>query len=115
MLVIGLISRFSGVRPLVPMLWNRLGSPLNHLVSFRSSSTSSTSPPSAPLSAPALERVGFVGLGTMGAPMAKNLLRCGKPVVVYDTNPRAVEMLVREGALPASTLKELAQQVTSKL
>jgi 3-hydroxyisobutyrate dehydrogenase-like beta-hydroxyacid dehydrogenase len=37
------------------------------------------------------ERVGFIGLGTMGLPMVTNLAKSGVAVVVHDVNPRALE------------------------
>lgn len=37
------------------------------------------------------ERVGFIGLGTMGLPMATNLVRAGHALAVHDVNPAAVE------------------------
>lgn len=42
------------------------------------------------------ERVGFVGLGNMGAPMARNLARAGYRLAVADSNPSAVERFSRE-------------------
>jgi len=53
-------------------------------------------------------RVGFIGLGIMGKPMAKNLLRAGFPIVAYDLKKDAVEDLVKAGALAASSSKEAA-------
>ena len=47
------------------------------------------------------ERVGFIGLGTMGGPMASNLAKAGKALVVYDTSRAAAAAL---GALPAVTI-----------
>jgi len=55
--------------------------------------------------------VGFVGLGIMGKPMAKNLLEAGYSVTVYDTGAEAVEELATEGATPASSSREVAEQV----
>lgn len=52
--------------------------------------------------------VGFIGLGTMGAPMAKNVLKGGHSLTVYDLNPRAVETLVAAGASAASSPREVA-------
>jgi 3-hydroxyisobutyrate dehydrogenase-like beta-hydroxyacid dehydrogenase len=52
--------------------------------------------------------VGFIGLGTMGGPMARNLLRKGHTLTVLDTDPRAVSALVEAGAKAASTPKEVA-------
>ena len=45
-----------------------------------------------------MERIGFVGLGRMGRPMAANLARKGFPLAVYDINPAAVRALEEVGA-----------------
>jgi len=45
-----------------------------------------------------MARIGFVGLGNMGAPMARNLLQAGHALKVHDTATKAVEALVKEGA-----------------
>lgn len=45
-----------------------------------------------------MDKVGFVGLGRMGRPMASNLLRKGFELVVHDVNPEAVDALVALGA-----------------
>jgi 3-hydroxyisobutyrate dehydrogenase len=58
-----------------------------------------------------LKRVGFIGLGDMGAPMARNLVKAGYPVVVHDRRRDAVQELVGQGAHPASSVAELAGQV----
>src|SRR5512139_4333385 len=55
-------------------------------------------------------KIGFIGLGIMGKPMAKNLLRAGYPLVVYDVNPVPVKELAAEGAEAASSAKEAAQK-----
>ncbi len=55
--------------------------------------------------------VGFIGLGIMGRPMAKNLLKAGYDLVVYDFNKDAVADLVSYGASAAESGKELASQV----
>lgn len=52
--------------------------------------------------------IGFIGLGIMGKPMAKNLLKAGKELMVYDINPAAVEAVTAEGA-KAGTLQEIGQ------
>jgi 3-hydroxyisobutyrate dehydrogenase-like beta-hydroxyacid dehydrogenase len=52
--------------------------------------------------------VGFVGLGDMGAPMARHLLRRGFPTTVTDVRPDAVAALVTAGAKPADTPAEIA-------
>ncbi len=53
---------------------------------------------------------GFIGLGIMGKPMAKNLLKAGYSLLVFDLNKAAMEELVREGALPAGSSKEVAER-----
>jgi 2-hydroxy-3-oxopropionate reductase len=55
-------------------------------------------------------KVGFIGLGIMGKPMAKNLLKAGYKLVVYDINPTPVKELAAAGAETASSAKEVAQK-----
>lgn len=52
--------------------------------------------------------VGFIGLGVMGASMAKNLIKKGHSLVVLDMNKAAVDALVAAGARPAATPREVA-------
>lgn len=52
--------------------------------------------------------VAFVGMGTMGAPMALNILRAGHEVVVYNRTREKELPLVDAGALRADTLREMA-------
>ena len=47
--------------------------------------------------------VGFIGLGIMGRPMAKNLLKAGFPLVVSSRSRGSVEDLVKEGALSSDS------------
>lgn len=54
-------------------------------------------------------RVGFVGLGVMGQPMARNLLRAGHTVRVYNRTVERIEPLVAEGAKAARTPREAAE------
>lgn len=54
--------------------------------------------------------VGFIGLGTMGGPMARNLIKKGHELVVADAQPAAVKALVEAGASAARTPKELASR-----
>jgi len=54
------------------------------------------------------ERIGFVGLGIMGKPMAKNLLKAGYSLTVYDIIGTNLEEVVNEGATGASSSKEVA-------
>lgn len=58
-----------------------------------------------------MKKVGFVGLGIMGKPMAKNLLKAGYELVVYDINQDAVQEVVAAGAKSATSAKEVASQV----
>jgi 2-hydroxy-3-oxopropionate reductase len=57
------------------------------------------------------ERIGFIGLGIMGKPMSKNLMKAGFPLVVYDLNPAPVEELVGLGAEKAASARDLATKV----
>lgn len=52
--------------------------------------------------------VGFIGLGTMGGPMARNVLRGGYAMTVHDINAKAVERLVQAGATAAGSPREVA-------
>jgi 2-hydroxy-3-oxopropionate reductase len=58
------------------------------------------------------ERVGFIGLGLMGRPMALNLIRKGVPVTVFNRSRPAVDALVREGAIGADSVADVARQST---
>jgi 2-hydroxy-3-oxopropionate reductase len=55
-------------------------------------------------------KIGFVGLGIMGKPMAKNLLKAGHELVVFDFNKDAVNEVVSCGAKAASSNKEVASE-----
>ena len=56
-------------------------------------------------------KIGFIGLGIMGRPMAKNLVKAGHELVVFDFNKDAVADLVSCGATAAESNKDLASQV----
>lgn len=56
-----------------------------------------------------MEKIGFIGLGIMGKPMAKNLVKAGYDVTVNDLNTAAVEELVAAGAKQAPTPKAVAE------
>ncbi|MCC8127588.1 MAG: 2-hydroxy-3-oxopropionate reductase [Clostridiales bacterium] len=56
-------------------------------------------------------KVGFIGLGIMGRPMAKNLVKAGYDLTVFDFNKDAVADLVSCGAKGAESGKEVAEQV----
>lgn len=53
-------------------------------------------------------KIGFIGLGIMGKPMSKNLIRAGHELVVCDINREAVEELVSLGAKEAKNAAEIA-------
>ncbi len=57
--------------------------------------------------------LGIVGLGRMGANMARRLMRDGHRVVAYDVNPDAVSELAGEGADGAASLAELAAKLSA--
>src|SRR5262245_34382204 len=52
--------------------------------------------------------VGFIGLGIMGKPMARNLLKAEYPLVIHNRSRAAVDELSKEGAQPAASSKEVA-------
>jgi 3-hydroxyisobutyrate dehydrogenase-like beta-hydroxyacid dehydrogenase len=55
------------------------------------------------------QKIGFMGLGIMGTPMAANLLKAGYPVMVYNRTPEKADPLVQQGAGLASSPKALAK------
>ncbi|RME65126.1 MAG: NAD(P)-dependent oxidoreductase, partial [Nitrospirae bacterium] len=56
-----------------------------------------------------MKKVGFIGLGIMGLPMARNILKGGYPLVVYNRTPKKAEPLKTEGAEVAGSPKALAE------
>ena len=58
------------------------------------------------------DTVGFIGLGLMGKPMAKNLLARGFPLVVHSRSPQPVDELVAAGATRAASPAEIAERTT---
>ena len=55
-------------------------------------------------------KIGFIGLGIMGKPMSKNLLKAGYQLVVLDHNHETTQHLVEAGAISAATPKAVAEQ-----
>ena len=53
-------------------------------------------------------KVGFIGLGVMGVPMAKNLIKAGNELYVYDIAPQGMEELQAAGAVPCGSAAEAA-------
>ena len=56
-------------------------------------------------------RVGFIGLGRMGFPMARNLIKAGHSVVAHNRSRGPVDQLAALGAVPATTPAEVARSV----
>jgi 2-hydroxy-3-oxopropionate reductase len=57
-----------------------------------------------------MAKLGFIGVGIMGKPMAGHLLAAGHTVNVYDVVPESVKELATEGAVVCSSCKEVAQK-----
>ena len=57
-----------------------------------------------------MERVGFVGTGIMGAPMARNALKAGFPVTVTNRTLTRAEPLAKDGATVVKTPREVAER-----
>jgi len=57
-----------------------------------------------------MQTIGFIGLGIMGKPMAKNLLNKGYKLIVYDINSEAVKELVNSGAKEGRSSADVASQ-----
>ena len=55
-------------------------------------------------------KIGFVGLGIMGKPMSKNLIRAGHELVVFDVVDEHIRELEKAGALVAHSSKEVAEK-----
>jgi len=53
--------------------------------------------------------IGFIGLGIMGKPMAKHVLKAGYPLFVYNLSPQSVEELTQLGANACKSPKEVAE------
>jgi len=56
------------------------------------------------------KRIGFVGLGVMGKPMAHNLIRAGYSLMVHDIIPGPVRELVKAGALEGKSPSNIGKQ-----
>lgn len=56
-----------------------------------------------------MAKIGFVGLGHMGLPMAINLIKAGHTVTGYDLQPKALEQFAKAGGLVASQLQDTAK------
>jgi 2-hydroxy-3-oxopropionate reductase len=59
-----------------------------------------------------MSKVGFIGLGIMGKPMAKNLVKAGFPLVVFDMIEAPLNELIADGAEQAASPKEVTEKAT---
>ena len=59
----------------------------------------------------AIQRIGFIGLGHMGAGMCVNLVRTGAEVTAYDIDAAALDRVVQQGARPARSARDCARGV----
>jgi len=57
-----------------------------------------------------MKRIGFIGLGVMGKPMAMNLLKAGYPLTVWNRTRSKMDDLLAEGASGADSPKEVAEK-----
>src|SRR5918998_5981401 len=57
-----------------------------------------------------MQRAGFIGLGAMGAPMAKRIVATGFALSVFDVHPENAEPLVELGARRAGSPREAAEE-----
>ncbi|MEP7267480.1 MAG: phosphogluconate dehydrogenase (NAD(+)-dependent, decarboxylating) [Saprospiraceae bacterium] len=59
-------------------------------------------------------KLGFIGLGKMGGNMVQRLLLNGHEVVVYDRSAEVINQLVTKGAIPASSIEDLAAKLSGR-
>lgn len=64
---------------------------------------------------PMVEKLGFIGTGIMGTPMAKRLLAAGYQLVVYDVKPEAMAPLLALGAEAATSPADLAERCSKAI
>lgn len=55
-------------------------------------------------------KIGFIGLGIMGRPMSKNILKAGYEVIIYSRTQSTIDELTAAGAIAACSPKEVAQE-----
>ena len=58
-----------------------------------------------------MARIGFIGLGNMGGPMARNLITAGHTLKVFDLSEDAMNFVVQSGATAAESVKDAAAGV----
>ena len=52
-------------------------------------------------------KIGFIGLGTMGKPMVRNLMKAGHEVVVFNRSTPAIDQMVSEGAVRGESYAQI--------
>jgi 2-hydroxy-3-oxopropionate reductase len=57
-----------------------------------------------------MKKIGFIGLGIMGKPMAMNLIKAGYNLTVYDIRPEPVKEGIAAGAKEGNSSKDVAAQ-----
>ncbi|MBV1877242.1 MAG: NAD(P)-dependent oxidoreductase [Pseudomonadales bacterium] len=57
-----------------------------------------------------MHKIGFIGTGEIGNPMAEQILKANYPLVIFDVNKKAAENLLQQGASWAASVAEVAQQ-----
>lgn len=60
-------------------------------------------------------KIGFIGLGIMGKPMCRNLMKNGHEMVVYNRSSASMEELAKEGAVMAKLRQSLLLSVKPSL
>jgi len=58
------------------------------------------------------KRIGFIGLGIMGTPMARNLIKAVFEVTVFNRTAAKADKLAKEGAEKAESIRQIAQKCT---
>jgi len=62
-----------------------------------------------------MAKIGWIGLGNMGSPMSKNLVKAGHEVTVWNRTKAKADDVLAAGAKWADTPKEVAENVTLSL
>ena len=57
------------------------------------------------------KKIGFIGLGVMGLPMCRNLLKAGYPVVAYDIRDEITKAIAKDGAEVGTSASDVAGKV----
>jgi 2-hydroxy-3-oxopropionate reductase len=57
-----------------------------------------------------MEKIGFIGLGIMGLPMAKNLIDAGYQLTAFDVNEKALAQIIEYGAAKGQNSKDVSQK-----